>query len=410
MNNSVETALLIDNKRLTHTQGEVTSRIGQRLISGFEMRSIHFHMRLGLLGIALTSYQNPLDWLRALKHLTGLRRQFLGNHRLQKMAYAGGRYYMGLYTPGWKSGGYATFMRSQLNDFKRVMGKVNRFNTVFMAVTKKCSLQCEHCFEWEHLNKKDVLTQEKLSLMVKKVQTAGVSQIQFSGGEPLLKVDWLVQVLKGAAKTTDFWVVTSGFKLTRENAHALKIAGLTGVIVSLDHFIPEKHNVFRGFKDAFYWVEEAVKQAKAHELVVALSLCATKEFLSKENLMAYMELAKKWGVSFVQFLEPKAVGHYKDKDVTLRPEQLTLLEDFFMQMNFDSAYASFPIITYHGQYQRRLGCFSAGVKGLYVDTDGDINPCPFCQTKMGSLLDADFGENLGAMAMGGCPSYNTNTT
>ncbi len=405
MNQIIETARLLNTDSWAPVNRKAASIKEPRMLSGYSMRFIHLRMRLGSLALALSCYRNPIDWFRTLRYLSALRRRFLGDHQLKKIAYAGGKYYMGLYTPGWYSDVYSTFMKSQLNDFKAVRGSTNRFNTVFMAVTKKCSLQCEHCFEWEHLNKKDVLTQEKLNLMVNKLQQNGVSQIHFSGGEPLLKIDWLLEVLQNAATTTDFWVVTSGYRLTAENASALKCAGLTGVIVSLDHHLPEQHNAFRGFKDSFYWVEEAVQNAKAHNLVVALNLCTTREYTTKENLMAYMELAKKWGVSFVQFLEPKAVGHYQGKDVILRMEELTLLEAFFLQMNFEDAYVSYPIITYHGQYQRKLGCYSAGAKGIYVDTDGDINPCPFCATKMGSLLDADFEKNLAKMADTGCIPY-----
>jgi MoaA/NifB/PqqE/SkfB family radical SAM enzyme len=274
-----------------------------------------------------------------------------------------------------------------------------------MAVTKKCALQCEHCFEWASLNKKDILSPDTISRMLSRIQDKGVSQVYFSGGEPLLKMNTLLQVLKGAKGTTDFWVLTSGYNLTAENAHALKDAGLTGVIISLDHYIPDEHNRFRGFKDAYFWVKEAVQNALASDLVVALSLCATREFISERNLMAYIELARKMGVSFVQVLEPKAVGHYAGQDVLLLPEHIRTLETFYHRINFTKDYAHYPIITYHGYYQRRFGCFSAGVKGMYVDTNGDMNACPFCHLKSGNVLDPDLDNNLNAMVSQGCPSY-----
>lgn len=378
-----------------------------KMISGWQLRLAHFRLKVSLLAIATRCYRNPLNWIRSLRYLIRLRRKFLGDQRLQKMAFAGGKYYMGLYTPGWNSTVYKDFISAQLNDFITVKSKTNRFNTVFMALTKKCALQCEHCYEWESLNKKDVLSASVLKRMLGKLQDKGVSQIQFSGGEPLLKMELLLEVLKGARKTTDFWVVSSGFKLTAENAEALKAAGLTGVIISLDHFNAQEHNRFRGFRDAYYWVEEAVKNALEKDLVVALSLCPTREFVSEENLMAYMDLARSMGVAFVQLLEPKAVGHYAGKDVLLHTTHLNVMEGFFERMNFEAAYNDYPIITYHGYYQRRFGCFSAGVKGMYVDTNGDMNACPFCHSKTGNLLDDDFEGNLTAMQDNGCPTYSS---
>ena len=169
------------------------------------------------------------------------------------MVYINGKYYLGVYTPGWNSKVYERFIASQLNDFKQITKlKVNRFNNVFLAITKKCVLQCEHCFEWDNLNKKDVLSDIELQDIVKRIQDKGVSQIQFSGGEPMLKMDTLVNLLIHADRSTDFWITTSGFKLNNKNAKRLKEAGLTGAIISLDHYIPEKHNEFRHFRDAYY--------------------------------------------------------------------------------------------------------------------------------------------------------------
>ena len=380
----------------------------QFIVSGLRMKLIHLRLKVSLLRIAMSCYPNPLYWIRSLHYLVRLRKRFLGDNKLQKMVFSGGRYYMGLYTPGWNTKVYKQFIASQLNDFIPIKrGVANRFNTVFLAITKKCALQCEHCFEWENLNKKEVVSETELKEIIQKIQERGVSQIHLSGGEPLLKMDTLINVLNQANKSTDFWVLTSGFKLNDDNAKRLKRAGLTGVIISLDHFIPEMHNSFRQFNDAYYWVEEAVKNANNNELVTALSLCTTRTFISNENLMSYMDLARKLKVSFVQILEPKAVGHYADKDVLLSPDHLKILEDFFLNMNFHPDNKTYPIVTYHGYYQRRQGCFSAGIKGMYIDTDGDMNACPFCHKKTGNVLDGSLDKNLEVLKSEGCPSYKS---
>ena len=380
-----------------------------RIVTGWRLKFIRLRIKLTLLKVIIKCYRNPIDWIQSLVYLIRLRRRFLGNNKVYKMAYANGKYHIGLYSPGWKSKVYEQFVASQLNDFKPITKlKVNRFNNVFFAITKKCALQCEHCFEWDNLNKKDVLETNELLEIVKKIQDKGVSQIHLSGGEPLIKMDTLVEILNHADKSTDFWVVTSGFKLNNNNAKRLKEAGLTGAVISLDHFIPEKHNTFRHYKDAYYWVEEAVKNANNNNLITALSLCTTKAFISEENLMSYMELAKKLKVSYVQFLEPKAVGHYANADVLLNQEQIEVLEKCFIKMNFTKAYNTYPIIIYHGYYQRRQGCLSAGKKGMYIDTDGDMNACPFCHKKTGNVLDANFDQNLKILKSEGCKSYSIN--
>lgn len=386
----------------------ITTANKSRMVTGLRLKFIQLRIKGTLFKIIIKCYHNPLDWIRALRYLIRLRRRFLGNDKVHKMVHVNGKYHIGLYTPGWKSPIYERFIASQLHDFKPVTkGTVNRFNNVFFAVTKKCALRCEHCFEWDNLNKKEVLSDNELQGIVQRIQEKGVSQIHLSGGEPMLKMEAMVNLLNNADKSSEFWLVTSGFRLTHDNAKRLKEAGLTGAVISLDHYIPEEHKAFRHFKEAYYWVEEAVKNTNNNNLITALSLCTTKEFISEENLMAYMELAKELKVSFVQFLEPKAVGHYANKEVLLNQEEIAVVEKFFKKINFTTTYSAYPIIIYHGYYQRRQGCLSGGKKGLYVDTDGDINPCPFCHKKTGNVLDSDFDQHLDVLTSGGCSVYDT---
>jgi len=397
----------VKETRLISSTHDISNK--PRIVTGLRLKLIRLRIKLTLLKVIIKCYHNPLDWIQSLRYLIRLRRRFLGNNIVHKMVYANGKYHIGIYTSGWKSKGYEQFIASQLNDFKQITKlKVNRFNNVFFAITKKCVMQCEHCFEWDNLNKKEVLETSELQAIVQRIEDKGVSQIHLSGGEPLIKMDALVKILNGDYKSTEFWVVTSGFKLNATNAKRLKEAGLKGAVISLDHFIPELHNKFRHFNDAYYWVEEAVKNANNNDIITALSLCTTNEFISEDNLMSYMILAKKLKVSFVQFLEPKAVGHYANKDIFLNQEQIEILEKFFRKMNFTKEYNTYPIIIYHGYYQRRQGCLSAGKKGMYIDTDGDMNACPFCHKKTGNVLDSNFDQNLEVLKSEGCNSYNIN--
>ena len=377
----------------------------QKMITGVRKGIVQFLYRLTIVGIAVKSYKNPRNWITVPLGLIEKRRRNIGQHRLYKFANVAGRYYWGLYTPGWKSTSFKNFIASEMNRIVPIKQKTNRFVNTYVAITKKCSLQCEHCYEWENLNKKEVLSAEQLNKIIATLQEQGVSIIHLTGGEPLLKMELITMILNNADKSTDFWVLTSGLKLTDENAKKLKASGLNGIMISLDHYIPEKHNEFRGFKDAYYWVENGVQNAINNNLVTALSICVTKDFVNYENLMNYAELAKKMGVSFIQILEPRAVGHYKDSDVDLTEEQMKLLDDFYIEMNYNPKNKDFPLISYHGYHQRRLGCYGSGNRSMYVDTDGDLNACPFCQKKSGNILEDNFSESLENLQSLGCQKF-----
>jgi len=393
-------------KKLTKKVSQTQNK--QTLISGWRKQLAVLSFRLTIIGIAIKSYRNPWYWIYIPFSLIKLRRKNIGEHHIVKLAHVNKRYYWGLYTPGCNSISFKNFIASEMNRIVPIRQKVNRFINTYVSITKKCSLQCEHCYEWENLNKKETLSPESLKEIIAKIQEKGVSQIHFSGGEPLLKMDLIIDLLKSAKKGTDFWVLTSGFKLTSVYAAKLKKAGLNGVMISLDHYEPEKHNQFRGFKDAYYWVEKGVQNAIENKLVVALSLCVTKEFTTQENLMAYANLAKKMGVSFIQLLEPKAVGHYSGKDVFLSDEQIKLLENFYLEMNYNPKNKEYPLISYHGYYQRRQGCYGAGNRSFYVDSEGDINACPFCNSKTGNILDDDFDASIVKLQNMGCHQFDSN--
>jgi MoaA/NifB/PqqE/SkfB family radical SAM enzyme len=374
----------------------------QKIITGLAMRAIEFLIRITIATIVFRQFRSPLKCAAILQALDSHRKSYLGEHRVKKIVRVGNRFYWDLYVPGWPSIAFNRFIKGEVKRIARTSVKANRFNNVFLAITKKCPLQCEHCFEWNALNKKEKLTLEDLQFIITGLQEKGTGQIQLTGGEPMLRANDIVEILRTAKTDTEFWMLTSGFGLTAAKAKQLREAGLTGVVVSIDHFDPAMHNQFRRYEQSFEWAAAAVQNAIDAGLVVALSLCATKSFVSTANLMAYASMAKLMGVSIIQLLEPKAVGHYHGQDVLLKPTHLRMLEDFYLEMNRSPAFADFPIVNYHGYHHRRIGCMAAGSRLMYIDTDGDLHACPFCQQKCGSALGGALDASIDQLQRRGC--------
>jgi MoaA/NifB/PqqE/SkfB family radical SAM enzyme len=85
---------------------------------------------------------------------------------------------------------------------------------------------------------------------------------------------------------------------------------------------------------------------------------------------------------------------------------MLLLEQFFEKMNYSNEFISYPLVAYHGYYSRRIGCAGGGKDYLYIDTDGDVHNCPFCQRKLFSALSDLVPEKIGQMRRGGCTVFN----
>ncbi|SNR32103.1 radical SAM protein [Hymenobacter mucosus] len=356
-------------------------------------------------GLTLHYLRSPSRIRQAGAEVQVLRQAYYGNLRVQKVAHVAGRYYREFQTPGWPSVAHARYVATTLHRLTPFRPDAHSLQMVFLAITKKCPLACAHCFEWDALNQREKLTLPDLRRMVAEFQSRHVTQILFSGGEPMLRVHDILDVLRTAQPGTDFWVFTSGFHFTRKNAQLLKHAGLTGVSISLDHHDPAQHNAFRGSPDAYQHAINAAQYAHEAGLVVALTVCATREFTTPENLMAYARLAKQLGVTFIHILEPRAVGHYAGQVVDLGAAELELLEEFYLKLNYSKDYLDWPIVHYYGYHQRRMGCSGAADRFLYVDTDGDMHACPFCQQKAGSALTGALDTSLAALKCNGCKAF-----
>lgn len=376
------------------------------IIGGYKKDLIVLKMWGSIILGVLQRFPNPIHFYKIIKRVMALKNRLTLDRKIQKIAHVDGRYFFNINNNGFPA---KYFMRLFDIEGKLLLGKkvsnLENLRMVLIGFTKKCPLNCEHCYESKELNKKETLTLDDHKKILRKLQDAGISQFQFGGGEPMVRINDLVELLQTARKTSDFWIATSGFNFTLENAFRLKKAGLTGAAISLDHYNPESHNKFRRFDDAYYWVEEAAKNAQKAKLVIAFSVCVTRDFCSEENLMAYIQLSKKLGASFIQLLEPRAVGNYEGMDVSLTPEHEKILTDFYFKMNNVKEFKDMPIVIYHGYRQRLIGCAGAGSRYLYIDTDGYMNSCPFCRNKTTHILADEVEDSIDSMKEFGCGKF-----
>jgi MoaA/NifB/PqqE/SkfB family radical SAM enzyme len=378
------------------------------IVHGYKARIVRIGIRLTILKLSLQVYKNPIIALKVLRQLLEKKEKINGNAGNPRYAKSGSRYFWTSDFPGWPSN---TFNRYIKNEFKRIKtsdSKRNSLQTIIFAITNRCILRCQHCFEWENLKSADKLSLEELKHIQTKIQHQGIYHIQLSGGEPLVRFDDMIELMKSANTGTNFWLLTSGFGLTYEFAAKLRETGLIGANISLDHWDEKLHNEFRNNNKSFQWVKEAVINCKKNSIIVSLSLCATKQFITEENLMKYIELAKEWQVEFVRILEPRKAGRYAYCDVELDFPQQQILEKFYKKINTDIRYKDYPIITYPGDHQRKVGCFGAGNRYFYIDSNADIHACPFCLKKQGNALSDNIDNSIANMKESKCQAFKMN--
>lgn len=387
-----------------YLRANISDKHDGHYIVGWRVTLVRGMIWLNIFFLALKKFKSLFTAFRKVKELKQMRNQYRSQHILPKFYKSSKRYFINYNTPGWPSQAFNRYISHLLNRF--VKNQSPSLNTLVFAITKKCGFQCEHCCEWLNLNKPETLTKEDLLLIINRYHKLGIAQVQLSGGEPLNRLNDIFYLLNNSPKGIDFWLYTTGFNLTPDKANKLKQNGLTGITISLDHHEESKHDAFRGVKYAWKRALAAAEYASNAGIIVCFSICATKEFICQENLYNYIELARKNKVAFIQILEPKAVGHYSGRDVILKTQHFEVLESFYETYNYQEDYSHYPTISYHGYNSRRFGCSGSGVDYVYVDTDGDVHNCPFCQRKLFSAFDEDLSEKILQMKNGGCKVYN----
>jgi GTP 3',8-cyclase len=113
-----------------------------------------------------------------------------------------------------------------------------------VSLTDRCNLRCTYCMPAEGLDwlpGPDVLTDDEVVRLVRVAVAEGVTEVRFTGGEPLLRrglVD-IVRRVHESAPDVRLSVTTNGVGLARL-AGPLRAAGLSRVNVSLDTLDPER--------------------------------------------------------------------------------------------------------------------------------------------------------------------------
>lgn len=126
---------------------------------------------------------------------------------------------------------------------------------IIFACTTLCNLHCAHCFVNRLTVKLDSNGAKKLILSCKNSPQSQIDKIGFSGGEPFLALDFMIQVIK-CARENDFMfdqIMTNGVwwnskEELNETLLKIKDAGYDGKIgISYDNFHGQNYEKIRTF-------------------------------------------------------------------------------------------------------------------------------------------------------------------
>ena len=113
--------------------------------------------------------------------------------------------------------------------------------TLRVSVTDRCNFRCVYCMpkevfgrDYAFLDRRELLSFEELTRVVRVFASLGVRTVRLTGGEPLVRRDVEGLVAQLAAIPRLELALTTNGALLPQKAQALADAGLTRVTVSLD--------------------------------------------------------------------------------------------------------------------------------------------------------------------------------
>lgn len=317
--------------------------------------------------------------------------------KTRKFVQHNGSYYFSLSAPHWPSKAFDKMAANGgLNLAAAGTELKHHIDNAIVGITRKCNYNCIHCYEYHNLKKKDTVSVFNLLNVIKRLQEYGVGVITLSGGEPMLRYDGLLQILKEADHSkSDFHIHTSGFGVTRERAIELKKAGLNAAGVALDNVESEKHDNFRGFKGAFQNAINGLKYFQDAGVFTYVNMCLTNEIVNSGDIYKYFDLMKSLKVGFVRWLEPKPCGAYlknEGESGILGANERAIVTELYINANTGKSHHDYPVISYEAYVEspENLGCIMGGNSLIYIDTAGNVEPCVFLPVSFGNILHEDF--------------------
>jgi MoaA/NifB/PqqE/SkfB family radical SAM enzyme len=321
--------------------------------------------------------------------------RLLKRMRMTKIIRARGRYHFSVAEPGWPSPAYDRLVaRGGLSISASGTPRKTHIDLVIVGITRRCPYRCSHCCVIDSLSATDTVPIERWQRVVAELQEHGVGVIALSGGEPMLRFDDVVRLLRGAdTSLSDFHMQTTGFGVTRERVAALADAGLTAVAIGLDDYEAARHDAFRRAPGAFDHAVRALRLFREAGLLTYVNACLTPELRMIGRLRRFYEFVAREGADAVQLLEPMPCG----ANASAAPQQVCSAAD-------REAVSQFARQTARGRWKRwppvyhvatieapeHLGCLARGASHLHIDAFGRVKPCPFLPLSFGNAVDEGF--------------------
>jgi mycofactocin radical SAM maturase len=262
----------------------------------------------------------------------------------------------------------------------RTYGEVLRAPVnVTWEITARCNLHCRHCLSADVMGHSGVeLDFDQCRLFIDELSRMGVFQVNFGGGEPFLRADFLDILDYAHAKGITTCVSTNGTVLTDSLVKRLVDMDLLYIQVSLDGASPETNDRIRG-KGTFERIMKGIGLLVTHGFP-HLSTNTVVTASNFRDITRLYELGAAHGIKTrLSRFRPSGNAKRMWGEYHLDKNTLAGLSRFLSAHKDVLTGDSFFSITAQDRRQLGLNMCGAAKMTCSVAPDGRVYPCAFLQ-------------------------------
>ncbi|MGD8793938.1 MAG: radical SAM protein [Anaerolineae bacterium] len=262
-------------------------------------------------------------------------------------------------------------------------------------LTLACNLRCRHCGSSAALPRAQELTLEESLSICDQLPELLTQEVDFTGGEPLLKPGWSKIAARLAELDIHTKVLSNGLLLEPDMVARIKDVGIAGVGVSIDG-LEATHDRIRGRDGLFRRVVAGIEEVQKADIPV--SVITTVNALNIDELDELLLFLQSVGVNTWQVQPIFPLGRGLASDLQLSGEAYRQL-GLFVQAQGEAAdngqLALMPgdSYGYFTELDTRQppwrGC-SAGVTACGITSEGKIKGC---LSMPDELVEGDLRQN-----------------
>ncbi len=273
--------------------------------------------------------------------------------------------------------------------------------------TYRCNLRCSHCYldtnALTNQSVSELSTQEGYKLIDQMSELNPNLLLILTGGEPLLRKD--IYDLSSYASQKGMMVVlgTNGNMIDDDIAKKLKESGVTGIGISLDSVVPERHDKFRGIPGAWDDTLNGIEACRRQGIEFQIQTTVTKENFNE--IPNIIEFSYNLGAKVFNLFFLVCTGKGQDlTDITPQQYDQALHQLYDIQKIYHGKMMvgakcapHYRRIVYEHDSSSPLirayagGC-PAGTHYCRITPEGNITPCPYMPNVSGNVREKSFVE------------------